>query len=207
MSDVQTLPFSPLVIGIAGIIAASAAFYFMNKQSPADKDNKPQEPIDLSFADTPQKEIQKRRTKKKKEIIVPPTTTTTPVKEETLPKTKDIIKEDPKPQTESHSAPKKTEQPVKEVKQTTEETKKAKKKKNKNKPSTNNNNNNNEQPKQQQSKQQQKQKQQTLLEDILTGNDDGEWEEIVKYKKSDKDKSRKLQQKIQQQHDEYLSQF
>ena len=205
MSDVQTLPFTPLVIGIAGIIAASAAFYFMNKQSPSDKDNKPQEPVDLSFADTPQKETQKRRTKKKKEIIVPSPPTTTPsVKEENLPKTKDIIKEEPKPQTESHSAPKKTEQTVKEVKQTTEETKKAKKKKNK--PSANNNNKNNEQPKQQQQSKQQ-QKQQTLLEDILTGNDDGEWEEIVKYKKSDKDKSRKLQQKIQQQHDEYLSQF
>ena len=195
MSDVQTLPFTPLVIGIVGIIAASAAFYFLNKQSVPDKNTKPQETVELPITDSKQKETQKRRTKKKKEMIVP---TTSSIKEEVLPQTKDVIKEEPKPQTESHSAPTKTEQTVKEVKQPTEETKKAKKKKNKNKPSNNIN---------EQSKQQQKQKQQTLLEDILTGNDEGEWEEIVKFKKSDKDKTRKLQQKIQQQHDDYLSQF
>ena len=198
MSDEQALSFTPIIIGIAGIIAASAAFYFLNEQSPREKAKQPQETTDIPLTDSTPKETQKRRVKKKKETPVSVPTTVTPPKEETLPKAQDIIKEEPKPQTE---APHIKEQTAKEAKQTTEETNKAKKKKNKNKPPKPSNND------EQRKQLQQKQQKQTLLQDVLTSIDDGEWEEVVKFKKTDKDKTRKLQEKIQRQHDEYLSQF
>jgi hypothetical protein len=132
MSDEQNLPITPLIVGVAGIIAASAfTFYLMNNQPSSETEEQSQQKKESPLEEHKEKELpEKSRINTKKTEI------TVTTKEEQLPTLDNIIKEHTN---ESVPLVQVKEDVKEEIKQVVEKEKTGnKKKKNKNKKGKNN---------------------------------------------------------------------